>query len=102
MSFAIMRSTLSSHDKLEPAVAIAVVIVIVLAAGASTSCAGSQSKCDPVAIVVHDRCFLDKDRACDEIGCVPPNECVELDKVAPADRVPQASAPRAIRAAAQR
>jgi CDP-diacylglycerol pyrophosphatase len=58
-------------------------VVIVLAAGASASCSGSQSKCDPIAIVVHDKCFLDKDRACDEIGCVPPNECVELDKSPP-------------------
>jgi hypothetical protein len=43
-------------------------------------CGGARTNdCDPTMIVVKDKCFWDKDRACDELGCLPPNECVELD-----------------------
>ncbi len=42
-------------------------------------CGGaSSSTCDPHTIVVAGKCFWEKDRACDAIGCVPPSECVEL------------------------
>jgi hypothetical protein len=51
---------------------------------ASLSCGGAHPKdCDPTTIVVHGKCFFEKDRACDEIGCLPPNECVELDSSPP-------------------
>jgi len=68
--------------KTKPVAAYALAL-IAAAAIASASCSGAQNNCDPVAIVAHGKCFLDKDRACDEIGCVPPNECIELDKSPP-------------------
>lgn len=47
-------------------------------------CGGARPKdCDPTTLVVNDKCFWDKDRACDEIGCVPPNECAEVDSSPP-------------------
>src|SRR5262249_33197929 len=49
-----------------------------------TSCGGSPPQdCEPTTIVVHGKCFFEKDRACDEIGCLPPNQCVELDTSPP-------------------
>jgi len=45
------------------------------------ACAGGPPKnsCDPHTITVNGRCFWEKDRACDAIGCLPPNECVVLE-----------------------
>jgi hypothetical protein len=45
------------------------------------ACAGSSGKsnCDPQTIVVAGRCYWEKERACDAIGCVPPDECVVLE-----------------------
>jgi hypothetical protein len=43
-------------------------------------CGGaSNSACDPHTIVVGGKCYWEKDRACDAIGCLPPSECVELE-----------------------
>jgi hypothetical protein len=41
--------------------------------------ANGNSNCDPHTIVVNGRCFWEKDRACDAIGCLPPSECVVLE-----------------------
>jgi len=56
----------------------------VVAALVTSSCSGAQSKdCDPTTIVVNGKCFWDKDKACDELRCVPPDECVEVDSSPP-------------------
>jgi hypothetical protein len=60
--------------------AVALVLAATLAP-AFLGCGGANgnSNCDPHTIVVNGRCFWEKDRACDAIGCLPPSECVVLE-----------------------
>jgi hypothetical protein len=52
------------------------VLLISFALGSSSCAASAAGACDPATIVVKDKCYWEKNRACDALGCTPPDECV--------------------------
>ena len=54
-------------------------IAVAFAIGAMAACGGSgKGACDPTTIEANGNCYWEKTRACDAIGCIPPDECVEV------------------------
>jgi hypothetical protein len=53
-------------------------IAAAVALGTIGACgASAKGACDPSTIEANGNCYWEKTRACDAIGCIPPNECVE-------------------------
>ena len=47
-----------------------------LAVVVSSCSASNQEACDPSTIAVKDKCYWEKNRACDAAGCGSPDECI--------------------------
>jgi hypothetical protein len=57
----------------------ALIILALTAATLAAACGGSsKGACDPSTIEANGNCYWEKTRACDAIGCVPPDTCNEV------------------------